>query len=195
MPTKSNNQPPKLGVINVPSDIENEQAVLGSMLMSPEACDFVFRKLTADDFYRPAHKHIFLAICSLIGRDEPVDLLTMQTELNRRKLMEDAGGMAYLTALFDKVPTAVNVPWYTDNVRSAAVRRDYLMAGSKLTALAMDPGDLESSESLMDAAEQIVFSARRHNYEAASGRLDDVNARILEMARQNSQQKSGLLGI
>ena len=92
-----------------PQNIEAEQAVLGAMLLAREAIAKVMEKLRSEDFYREAHKVIFNAMLELYNRNEAVDLVTVTEGLKKNGKLEDVGGIAYVTALANSVPTAANV--------------------------------------------------------------------------------------
>jgi len=80
-----------------PHDLEAEQATLGSMLVDPQAALRVAQVLAPEDFYSQAHQHIYRAAQSIAARGEPVDIITVRTELNSH--LEQAGGAEYLLAL------------------------------------------------------------------------------------------------
>src|SRR5438034_786400 len=95
-----------------PQSIEMEQATLGAMILERAAIEKAAEILKPDDFYRDAHRIVFEAILSLIGRDEPVDLLTLQEQLRHQNHLEQTGGAPYLYQLTDALPTAANVEHY-----------------------------------------------------------------------------------
>src|SRR5579859_934541 len=86
----------------LPNSIEAEQAVLGSILIDPEALVEVADLLRAEDFYRDAHCTIYETILSLSARREEADYLTVCDALERRNKLEDIGGASYLTSLIDR---------------------------------------------------------------------------------------------
>jgi replicative DNA helicase len=121
-----------------PQNLEAEQATLGSALLQANAIVEVQRILSAPDFYRQAHGEIWLAISELASQNEPVDLMTLQDELRRRGWLEQVGGVDYLMALVDSVPTAANAAYYADRVKDAAIRRRLMALASEITVKASD---------------------------------------------------------
>src|SRR5690554_2270968 len=115
-----------------PQSIEAEQSVLGSMIIEKEAIFTAMELLREDDFYRTAHRKIFEAIMALSERGEPVDLVTLADELQRRHALEEAGGTAYLSALAGAVPTAANVQYYALIVREKSLLRSLIHAATKI---------------------------------------------------------------
>ena len=95
-----------------PHDIEAEQAVIGSMLTDKDAIMSAVETLKPEDFYREDNKIIYEAILNLYNRADPVDIITLKTELQSMKQLEAVGGLEYIAQLPDKVPTTANVEQY-----------------------------------------------------------------------------------
>lgn len=103
--------------------VEAEQAVLGSLMIDPDAWSRVAGAVREDDFYRPDHRAIFEAIESLAGAGKPCDPVTLADELERTVKLDAVGGLAYLSSLARETPTAANVRAYADIVRERAQLR------------------------------------------------------------------------
>lgn len=97
-----------------PQNIEAEQSVLGAMMLDKEAIAKASEILTSEDFYREAHRVIFNAMLELYNKNEAVDMVTITDILRRDNKLEDIGGIAYITALANVVPTAANVKYHAD---------------------------------------------------------------------------------
>lgn len=117
---------------HAPQNLEAEQAVLGAAILNPQALGRVRQRLTADDFYRPGHGHVFTALCALADAEQPIDALTVAAELNRTGTLTKAGGHTYLHSLVADVPTASNASYYAEMVAEASLRRKVLVAAAKL---------------------------------------------------------------
>ena len=100
-----------------------EQATLGAMLIERVAVDAAAELLEKDDFYRPEHGTLFEVITYLAERDIPIDPVTVQEELKNRDVLDAVGGLTYLLALFDAVPSAANIEYYAKMVAEKAVLR------------------------------------------------------------------------
>jgi replicative DNA helicase len=118
-----------------PQDVDAEQSVLGSMLISKDAIADVTETVKGHDFYRPAHETIFDAILDLYGRGEPADPVTVAAELNRRGELVKIGGAPYLHTLSASVPIAANAGYYAEIVREKAILRRLVDAGTKIAQL------------------------------------------------------------
>src|SRR5262245_40468212 len=79
-----------------PHNLQAEESLLGAMLLSRDAIAMAVEICSAEDFYRPNHGHILEAVCSLYGKGEGVDPVTVADELQRAGLLDDIGGLAAL---------------------------------------------------------------------------------------------------
>ncbi len=140
----------------VPQNVEAEEAVLGSLLIDPEALYRVTPFLKSDDFYIQKNAWIYEAILDLHERREPVDFVTLCDELERQERLEEVGGTAYITSLINAVPSAIHVEAYGHIVEQAAIRRRLINAASQIAQLAYQESD--DVDETVDQAEQALFS-------------------------------------
>ncbi len=138
-----------------PNNIEAEQAVLGALLIDPDAIIKVVPILHAEDFYLEKHTWIFEAIFALHEHREPIDFLSVVSELERHGKLNDAGGAAYITALINAVPTAIHIEHYARLVERLATQRRLISAAGDIAGIAYDSG--EDIETTIDRAEEIIF--------------------------------------
>ncbi|MFQ5577115.1 MAG: DnaB-like helicase N-terminal domain-containing protein, partial [Anaerolineae bacterium] len=106
-----------------PHNIEAEEAVLGALLIDPDAIIRIATFLEPRDFFLQRHRWIIEAIQTLHERREPTDLVTLTDELERRNQLADIGGPAYLTDLINATPTSIHVEYYARIVERTAVLR------------------------------------------------------------------------
>ena len=121
-----------------PHNVEAEEALLGSLLVDPEAIPRVAPILGPEDFYVRRNGWVYEAVLALQQRHEPVDFLTLCGELERKGRLEEIGGQAYIARLVEAVPTALHAEAYARRVREAAVRRRMLEAAVLTARLAHD---------------------------------------------------------
>src|SRR5881409_2999168 len=139
-----------------PQDIDAEQSVLGSMLISKDAIADVLEVAKAHDFYRPAHETIFDAITDLYSRGEPADPITVAAELKRRGDLQRVGGAPYLHTLSASVPIAANAGYYADIVREKSILRRLVDAGTKIAQMGYaGEGDVDQT---VDVAQQEIYA-------------------------------------
>src|SRR3989344_8479014 len=118
-----------------PQNIEAEMSVLGSLMLDTDAVIRVADILKYDSFYRQNHKQIYSAMLELFEKREPIDILSVSAKLKEKKILESAGGTAYLTSLINSVPSASNVNHYAEIVRKKHVLRNLIEASQHLTDL------------------------------------------------------------
>ena len=122
-----------------PNDIEAEQAVLGSMLVDKDAVFEAMEVLKEDDFYREDHKSIYSAISTLCSRGEPIDIITVKSELELQGKLEKIGGVEYLVDLPEKVPTIANTQKYVKIVEEKSILRNLIKTANDIITLGYDP--------------------------------------------------------
>ena len=157
----------------IPFDEGAEQQVIGSLLIDRDAIFKVADLLRVDDFYVPRHQRIYDAAQALLERRERIDPLTIQVELARREELDRVGGQAYLRAVAESVPTAVEIERYGRIVRDRAILRRLLGAATAIAADAYDePTDIPLA---LDRAEQRLFALRD---ESANAQLRHITASL-----------------
>jgi replicative DNA helicase len=147
-----------------PQDLEAEQSVLGSMLLSADAMSDVVELLQSDDFYRSANAKIFEILRSLFAHGEPVDVITGVDALRRAGILDEIGGPLYLRDLVDQVPTPAGAAHYAKIVADAALRRRLIGAAADIMDVSY-AGE-RAAEQIADDAEQRIYDvARREDTE------------------------------
>lgn len=128
---------------------------MGAMLLSRDAIASAVELCKADDFYRPAHGHIFEAICALYAQGEPADPVTVADELRRADLLEAAGGPGNLVALQANTPAIANSARYARIVEEHALLRRLIGVASEIAEMGYSlPEDVVAT---LDKAEAMVF--------------------------------------
>ncbi len=135
---------------------EAEQAVLGCVLIDPEAYFRVAAFLRPDDFYLIKHRWIWDGFMRLHDDRQPVDVITVSKELERRNQLDEAGGVAYLTQLINTVPTSLHAEAYGRLIQRDAMRRRLLEAATTVAKLAYE--EARNIEEVVNDAEAAVFA-------------------------------------
>ncbi len=138
-----------------PHNIEAEEAVLGALLIDPDAILRVSTFLEPGDFFLQRHQWIYEAIRQLHERREPTDLVTLTDELERQGRLADIGGPTVLSDLIAATPTSIHVEYYGKIIERTAVLRRLIDGAGKIAQLAYE--DMEDVEEIIDRAEAIVF--------------------------------------
>ena len=176
-----------------PASVEAEQAVLGAMLLKPDAVTTAAEELTADDFYRETHRLIFEAMMDLKERTEPIDLVTLTEQLKKADKLTKIGGIPALSLIANSVPTAANVQYHARIVREKAQLRSLIHAATEIAGAAYE--DAEDVEDIMDSAEKRIL-------EVASGKrskdfvpLQDILLNTLEQIEARYSNKGSITGL
>lgn len=140
-----------------PHSVEAEQAVLGGLMLAPEAYDRVADKLTSEDFYRRDHQLIFRAINELAEKNRPYDAVTLGEWFDSQGQIDLVAGGAYLIELASSTPSAANIVAYAEIVRDKAVMRQLIEVGTSIVNDGFQPEGRDSAE-LLANAEQNVFA-------------------------------------
>src|SRR4051812_21248034 len=106
-----------------PQNLEAEQAVLGGIMLDPNALGRVIDIISENDFYKAANRKIYQAVQGLTHRNQPVDLLTVTSSLRDSGELEVVGGAAYLATIIDQTPSAANITSYAEIVKEKATLR------------------------------------------------------------------------
>ncbi|MEX2054257.1 MAG: replicative DNA helicase [Candidatus Colwellbacteria bacterium] len=139
-----------------PQDVEAEQSVLGALMIDKDAVASVADLLVADDFYKKAHGVIFEAIIRLWNKREPIDILSVGSELKNMKQLKEVGGSSYLTELVESVPTSSHVLHYGKIVKEKRILRELINVSAGITEDAfLSKGEIES---FLDQVEKKIFS-------------------------------------
>ena len=176
-----------------PSDIEAEQAVLGSMLTDKDATIAAIEVLKEDDFYREDNKLIYRAILNLYNRAEPVDIITLKSELTSMGKFDAVGGLEYLADLPEKVPTTANVERYIKIVEEKAILRNLIKTANEIINLGYDP--TEEVENIMDSAEKKIFDIMQSKNQKGYSPIKDVLVDTFSQLEVLYNQKQHITGV
>jgi replicative DNA helicase len=155
-----------------PHSVEAEQSVLGGLLLDNLAWDRAGDLLTDHDFYRYEHRLIFAAIGALVAQSKPADVITVFEQLQSLGKAQDSGGLAYLNALAQSVPSAANMRRYAEIVRERSILRKLIAASDDIATSAFNPQGRQVSTV-----------------------LDEAESKIFQIGEEGSRQKQGFQGI
>lgn len=138
-----------------PHDIDAERALLGAIILKPEAMHDVSVTVYPESFYADKHREIFRAILDTFLKGDPIDILSITTKLKSRDLLDRVGGASYVTELVETVPAAGNSNYYATLVQNKYVLRGLINAADDIAELGYS--DPENVEEAMDTAEKKVY--------------------------------------
>ena len=142
-----------------PHSLEAEQAVLGGLLLDNEAADKIGDVVSANDFYSEAHRVVYEHAAKLIGEGRPADAVTLAESLASAGRLDYVGGLAYLGALVQSVPTAANIRHYAQIVRDRSVLRQLASTAGEIAQSAYQPLGRSATQVLDEAETKVMHIA------------------------------------
>ena len=176
-----------------PQNIEAEQAVLGSIFLDADVLIEAMEYVEPKDFYRRSHQLIFQTMMTLSDRNEAIDVVTIKDRLEQENLLEDVGGLSYLSDLALAVPTAANVIYYAKIVEQKSLLRNLIQTATEIVTKGFEQG--EDVESILDDAERSILEVSEKRNRSGFLSISDVlNTTIanIDQLYQNDEEITGL---
>jgi replicative DNA helicase len=176
-----------------PQSSEAEESVLGAILIDGDAITEVSETLKASDFYKPANSKVYAAVLSLYELRQPIDILTVSEELERRGQIEEIGGRAALADLCDRTPTAVHAKQYAKIVERKAVLRGLISAAGRIASIGYeDPADAIEA---IDRAESELFAISERRTASGFTSIETLLGQAYERLDHLHQNRGQLMGL
>ena len=167
---------------------------MGGVLVKPLAFDEMATVLTADDFFLPAHREIFLAMMELDQRRQPIDVVSLGDELKSRgALPRLEGGQSYLITLANSVPTAENISHYVRLVKEKATLRRLIAACAEIQSRAY--GEFGSYEEFLDDAETQIFKVAQQNRRESFQPVGELLGDVVNELQTRSMERRQITGV
>lgn len=176
-----------------PYNIEAEQAVLAAMILDREIVEEAVAALVAEDFFRPAHRTIFLAILELVEQRTPVDHLTLADKLDAMGKLEEVGGKEYILTLGGKSHALANWASHVDIVKNDSLLRDLIHASVRIKALGESATD--DAAAVVEEAEKLLFDATEKRVTNNFRPLKDLVVETMDVLDTMAADKSALFGV
>src|SRR6266702_2302203 len=179
-----------------PHSLEAEQGVLGCVLLAPTEClgECIEKfKSGAEVFYDLRHRTIYEALVEMFDHKEPIDAITLQQRLKDRQQLEAVGGLAYLSALPDTVPTAANLGYYLEIVREKFILRKMIQACTDVVGRVYDhEGEVDA---LLDEVERDILRISEARVDATTNTSKDLVRKASTTIEDYHQRQGVLTGI
>lgn len=177
-----------------PHSLEAERSVLGGLLLDSNAFHKVIDvNLELRDFYREAHGKIFEVIQELVARSEPVDLITLSTALKNKNLMEQVGGMSYLTGLFEESYSSAHIVHYAKIVKEKATLRRMISTLNELSEKAFS--GVDQLEEFLDFVEKSIFEVTDSKLRQTYTGIKQVLIQNMQMIQELAERKATVSGL
>jgi replicative DNA helicase len=163
-----------------PQSMDSERALLGALLLKPEAIHDISDTVRADSFYAEKHRVIFETMRELSDRGEPIDLLSLSERLQAKNLLERAGGRPYIAELASSAPAPGNFAHYAELVVRKHLMRSLIDASHEIAEGAYD--ESRDTAEVLDSAEKMIYAignaSATHKFVAIGEKLDNAWERI-----------------
>ncbi len=176
-----------------PQDIVAEKSLLGALMISNDVLPEVLTILRPRDFYEERHQIIFQAMLDLYDKHQPVDLLTLTSELKTKKQLKAIGGAPYLTELSNFVPAASHAKAYADIIENASVRRRLIKAGTEIANKAYE--DDAIADTLIGEAERQLFEVSDTIVKSDYVPMEELLADAFDRIEELHKNKGALRGL
>jgi replicative DNA helicase len=180
-----------------PHSIEAEQSVLGGLLIDNGAWDRAGDLLGESDFYRYEHRLIYAAIGQLVQATKPADVITVFERLQTQGKADEIGGLAYLNALAQSVPSAANIRRYAEIVRERAILRKLVSASDEIATQAFNPQGRTVAQILDEAEGRILAigeegSRTQQGFQPMDKLVLQLIDRVQELAEHGADEVTGV---
>ena len=175
-----------------PQSLEAEQAVLGSILVVPDALNKVIEYLNAKTFYRQAHPLIFQAMLDLANKSEPIDIITVSEELNDKGELDAAGGRDYINGLAMSVSTTENISFYAKQLKNKGLLRELIKAGNEIASSGFE---VNAAEEAIDSAQQAIFDLAQNGVPNDLTHIKDILPETFDQIEDRHTNKGSLMGV
>ena len=144
-----------------PQNLEAEMALLGSIMLRPEALHDIIDFVSLDSFYSEKHRIIFETMMDLFTKRSPIDLLSISNKLKEKGWLDQIGGNTYLTEIVNVVPSSANILHYAQIVQKKYMMRRLIEASDHISQIGYDEN--KELEEMLDNAEKRLFDVTNFN--------------------------------
>ncbi|NVJ46540.1 MAG: replicative DNA helicase [Cytophagia bacterium] len=176
-----------------PQATDLEEAVLGALMLEKDALTNVIDILSPNSFYKDSHKEIYQAIYDLFQASEPIDILTVTSQLRKSGTLEMAGGPYYITQLTNRVSSAANIEYHARIIVEQSIKRELIRISSEIQKDAYE--DTTDVFQLLDRMEQSLFEVSEANIRKEYDSMKNIMATALEEIQARKDHQDGLTGV
>ncbi len=176
-----------------PHDLQAEESLLGAMMLEAEAIATAAGLLRADDFYKPAHAHIFDAVHALYAAGQPVDPVTVADELRRNGLLDTIGGHQVLVDIMASTPATTNASGYARIVEEHALLRRLIGVAGEIAEIGY--GMPEDVTKALDRAESMVYEVNQRRVTDSTAKIEDLLGLNLDRLEQLYGRGDAITGV
>ena len=184
---------PSTTIIGPPHSRSAEEAVLGAVLINAESYYDLVQILETEDFFIRRNGMIWNSFVELTEQKAPIDVLTLTDHLERHKMLEDVGGIAYLSELVNNLATSLNATHYAHIVKNNAIRRRMITSANLLAKLAFD--EEKAVSEILDEAEHSVFNLSKNRSQRDLTPLNHVLGNVYDQVEALANRDADITGV
>ncbi len=177
-----------------PQSVDSERAVLGSIMLRPQAIHEINDIIVAESFYAAKHSQIYKVMLELASKGEPIDILSVSHKLTEKGLIEQLGGSSYLSELTNAVPASTNIKHYADIVSKKNILRKIIEAGVDISELGFKE-EVEDVFEILDQAEKRMMGINTNSAAHAFISLKDSLPEAWDRLERLHESKGELRGV
>ncbi len=178
---------------SLPNNLEAEESVLGACFLSKYALQKACENLSEESFYSDKNAKIFATLASLMDKKIPIDLTTVTSDLKNKQILNEVGGVEYLTEVLNFVPTATNIDYYIKTVEDTAILRRLIETA---TSIATDGyNSNENVNETLDEAEKKILSIVKNRKSSEFKTIKEVLAKTEKDLEKLAEAKGEITGI
>jgi replicative DNA helicase len=177
----------------LPNNLEAERSILGAVLLDDKALLSVFEILKPQDFYLDSHRRLFEKMLLLMNSSRAIDLITLKEELQRASELESIGGAAYLAALTDGLPRALNIEFYAQIVKEKSTLRRLIQVSNE--TMARSYKDEEPAQEVLQGIEKAIFDIAGQHFHTGLSNIAPVVSDVFKQIEELSNQKTAVTGL
>ncbi|MBT8271878.1 MAG: replicative DNA helicase, partial [Bacteroidia bacterium] len=175
-----------------PQAIDLEEVVLGAMMIDKKGVDEVIDILTPEAFYKQAHQYIFESIFKLFESSEPIDLLTVSSQLKKDQRLDLVGGDFYLISLTQKVSSSAHIEFHARIILQKFIQRSLIKISNEIIEDSFD--ETQDVFDLLDRAEAKLYDITQGNIKKSSETAQELVIQAKRKIEEISNKK-GLSGV
>lgn len=176
-----------------PHSTEAERAVLGAMIMDPDAIASASEILTGADFYQRHYGIIFDAIRELFNENSAVDIVTLRERLGMKNLPAEYSSVDFLTSLADSVPTSANVTYYAKLVKENSTLRSLIRVSEGIAGSCYAHDD--TLQNIMGKAEENIFKVLQQNTDSTYRPIDQIVMEVFSSIEAAARSTDSVTGV
>lgn len=174
-----------------PQSLEAEMALLGSVMLRPEAIHDIIDIIRPNVFYSEKHRIIWEGMLELASKSAPIDLLSLSSRLKEKNCLDQVGGASYLTELVNTVPSSANIKHYGEIVYKKFMMRNLIEASEFISHLGYD--EAEELEETLEQAQKKIYEVTNvsgtHKFVELKDELHEAWERLDKLHKTRDQMR------